>query len=165
LLRYDNGDQIPQDHTVDRLGKLYGAPQMVFEHFGYNNDIGFRYFPRPLNQIDRSMPAICFKTPEELDEMVQAVRAMCNMVLNNRDLNTWGFTSQFDSNFLQIIDVEQLILEAKIKYADIRGLSELEERYREHDRKCEANGYRINTDKRKTPMASETRAQYKTSCF
>lgn len=88
--------------------------------------------------------------------MVSAIDGMCHMVLNGQELEKWGMTEEFDRHFQELIDVEQLVLEAKIIYAEIRGLKALEERYREHDAKCLTNGYR--TDKRKTPQAAEARA-------
>lgn len=161
LIRYETGEQTPGDHDIIKLAELYEVPQMIFEHLGYQNDIGRRFLPRPLNSINRSFPAICFKSREELEEMVGSVESMCRMVLNGQDLDTWGMTEQFDRHFQELIDVEQLVLEAKIRYAEIRGLKVLEERYREHDRKCVANGYRV--EKKITPQAVETRARYQCS--
>ncbi|MDO7789127.1 hypothetical protein [Desulforamulus aquiferis] len=156
-LRYENEGAVPSDSVVNKLAKLFQAPQMLFEHFGSHNEIGWRYYCRPLNRIDRSMPAVCFKSSEEISEMVTAIKEMCRMMLNNRDLGKWGLNEQFDQCFLELIDVEQLLLEAKIIYAEQRGLPELEKRYREHDAKCLQNGYRI--EKRRAPVAIEAGVQ------
>ncbi len=162
LNRIHSGEEIPTDDVVDKMGKIYAAPLMVFEHLGHNNDIGKRYFCRPLNQINRTFPAICFKSQEELKEMVNAMEGMCRMVLNGQSLEKWGMVEDFDRCFLELIDVEQLILEAKIKYAEIRGLKALEERYQEHDIKCEERGYR--QDKEKQPsLVAERQAEYQIS--
>lgn len=164
--RYENTDEptnIPSDIDVVKLARLYGSSLLVFEHFGHNNDIGKRFFCRPLNQINRSFPAMCFKSQEELKEMVNAMEGMCRMVLNEQSLEKWSMVEDFDRCFLELIDVEQLILEAKIRYAEIRGLKALEERYKEHDEKCLRNGYRVDIDKKITPQAAEARAQYQIS--
>lgn len=164
--RYENTDEptnIPSDIDVVKLARLYGSSLLVFEHFGHNNDIGKRFFCRPLNGIERSMPAACFKTPEELTEMIEATQEMCRMMLNNKDLVKWGLVEQYDKLFQEVIDVEQLITEMKIIYASVRGLKALEERYKEHDEKCLRNGYRVDIDKKITPQAAEARAQYQIS--
>ena len=75
------------------------------------NEIGMAFYPQPLNNIERTFPAFYYKAGEELVEMNE------------------------------VLDVEQLCLETKIKYAEMRGLGELENRLDEHKEKCVQRGY------------------------
>ncbi|MBO8136771.1 MAG: hypothetical protein H0Z40_01330 [Desulfotomaculum sp.] len=153
---------IPDDKVME-MTRIFGpvAAAMPFEHFTYQSEIGRKLYPSPLNSIDNTFPAFCFKAVEELEEMTEALQAMCRIVFNNR-LMTESEAKMFDKLFREVLDVEQLCLEIKIKYAKLRGIEALESRVKEHKQKMVERGYHVMSEKEKRPaQVAEQRATYK----
>ncbi|MEG6615350.1 hypothetical protein V6C27_02755 [Peptococcaceae bacterium 1198_IL3148] len=162
LQRYLKYESILPDDKVLKMAYIFGpvAASMPFEHFTHESDIGKRLYPAPLNNIDNTFPAFCFKAVEEQEEMIDALQAMCRMVLNNR-LMTGHEVEKFDRLFNEVLDVEQLCLEIKIKYARLRGLAALEERVRAHKRKVIERGYHLEQKEKQPALVAERQAAYK----
>jgi hypothetical protein len=162
LKRYLTGETLMPDDKALALAHILGqqAATMPFEHFTNTNPIGQNLYPAPLNNIERTFPAFLYKAAEEQSEMIEALNEMCRLVLNNRDLDVEE-SEDFDNLFGQVLDVEQLCLEIKIKYAEIRGLDALRDRVAEHKEKCIAYGYHIEKER---PALIKERAANKYVC-
>lgn len=158
--RYLDDETKFTDELVLRMTHVLGnnAAALPFEHFTNQSEIGQRLYPEPLNNIDREFASFCFKAPEEMEEMADALQAMCRIVLNGR-LMTVDEARMFDKMFREILDVEQLCLEIKIKYAKLRGIEELEARVREHKEKCIRQGYHV--EKERPALVAEEQVAYK----